>query len=287
MSVLVTGKIWRKITKAAISAKSPSCAAVAYFGSKGDKLLPLSGGSRIVVDASVAAVSAGVTDPKSLRRLHERGVEIYTMPLLHAKVFAFDGVGFVGSTNVSENSASRLIEAAILTNDAKALKAFRIFVNDLCTDRIDDDAFDWLESKYKPPKPPLPSVTPRVYRRLLTQIMASDQQGYSGHQVQPSLVAWSSFFGIHRDDVTFPIFRLRNLDSGAVIDRKVVPHTNVITLDIPEAVPGSILEMLEVGLNRYDYRVVSPGKKGFSALESDLQNNFNPMQRTGRLWNVS
>lgn len=287
MSSLCTGKIWGSITKAAISAKMPSYAAVAYFGSKGDKLLPLRDGSKIVVDASIAAVSAGVTDPRSLRRLHDNGVEVYTMPLLHAKVFAFDNVGFVGSTNVSENSANRLIEAAVSTDDAKTLKSFRVFVTNLCTDRIDNEAFDWLESNYKPPKPPLPSVTVKVFRRLLTEIMASDQQGYSGHQVQPSLGAWSSFFGIHRDDITFPVFRLRNLDNGSVINRKVVPHTNVITLDIPESAPGAILEMFEVGHNRYDYRVVNPGEKRFSSLENDLKTTYNPMQKTGRLWNVS
>jgi hypothetical protein len=82
MSQLVTTSVWKKITSAAKSATKPSFAAVAYFGSKGDKLLPLRSGSKLVVDASLGAVSTGITDPKALRRLHNDGVKVFSMPLI-------------------------------------------------------------------------------------------------------------------------------------------------------------------------------------------------------------
>ncbi len=286
MNQLITNGGWKKITAAASSATEPSFAAVAYFGSKGDKLLPLREGSKLVVDASLGAVTTGITDPKALRRLHNEGVEVFSMPLLHAKAFAFDSVGFVGSSNASANSASRLIEANVAVVDAKTLKGIRNFVRSLSTDCLDDEAFDWLEERYKPPKFIIPSISKETHRRLLTQIMPSDQQGYSGHQVQPTSGAWREFFGIELDDIEMPTLRLRNLKSGEVFDRKAVRHAKVITLDIPEAVPGAILEVWYVGLNRYDYRVVGPESSKFKALDKELRNTKNPSWVSGRLWVV-
>lgn len=286
MSALVTGRAWRKITSAAASAKKPSFAAVAYFGSSGHKLLPLGAGSNLVVDASIGAVTTGITNPKALRRLHDRGVAVFSMPLLHAKVFAFDDVGYVGSTNVSQNSARRLIEANVAIKDAKTLTGIRKFVEKLATDRLDDAAFDWLESRYKPPKLLLPSISDKAHKRLLMQIMPSDQQGYSGHQVQPTLGAWREFFEIELSDHEMPTFRLRNLGTGEVFDRKVVRHTQVLTLDIPEAIPGALLEMWYVGLHRYDYRVVEPAGLDFKALDKELASTPNPSWHSGRLWIV-
>lgn len=286
MSQLITTSVWKKITTAAMAATKPSFAAVAYFGSKGDKLLPLRSGSKLVVDASLGAVTTGITDPKALRRLHNDGVEVFSMPLLHAKAFAFDSVGFVGSSNASANSANRLIEANIAVVDPKTLKGIRNFVKSLSTDCLDDEAFDWLEERYKPPKFVIPSVSKEIHTRLLTQIMPSDQQGYSGHQVQPTSGAWREFFGVEIDDSEMPTLRLRNLKSGEVFDRKVVKHAKVITLDIPEAVPGAILEVWSVGLNRYDYRVVEPTSSKFKALDKELRNTINPSWVSGRLWVV-
>lgn len=286
MSQLVTNSVWKRITSAAKSATKPSFVAVAYFGSKGDKLLPLRSGSKLVVDASLGAVSTGITDPKALRRLHNAGVEVFSMPLLHSKAFAFDSVGFVGSSNASANSANRLIEANITVVDTKTLKGIRNFVRNLSTDCLDDEAFDWLEERYKPPKFVIPSISREIHTRLLTQIMPSDQQGYSGHQVQPTSGAWREFFGVEIDDGEMPTLRLRNVKSGEVFDRKVVRHAKVITLDIPEAVPGAILEVWYVGLNRYDYRVVEPTSSKFKALDKELQNTINPSWVSGRLWVV-
>lgn len=286
MSQLVTNSVWKKITSAAKSATKPSFAAVAYFGSKGDKFLPLRPGSKLVVDASLGAVATGITDPKALRRLHNDGVKVFSMPLLHAKAFAFDSVGFVGSSNASANSANRLIEANIAIVDSKTLKGIRNFVRSLATDCLDDRAFDWLEERYKPPKFVIPSISKEIHTRLLTQIMPSDQQGYSRHQVQPTSGAWREFFGVEMRDIAMPTLRLRNLNSGDVFDRKVVRHKKVMTLDIPEAVPEAILEVWYVGLNRYDYRVVSPTHSKFKALNKELQANISPSWKPGRLWAV-
>lgn len=80
---------------------------------------------------------------------------------------------------------------------------------------------------------------------------------------------------------------MRNIDSGNVIDRRVVKHARVITLDIPESVAGSVLEVWHVGPNRYDYQVVLPGTALYRSLDRELQNTPNPRRHSGRLWIVT
>ena len=49
--------------------------------------------------------------PGALQKLQKRGVRIFVAPLLHSNKFAFDAVGFVGSTNASKRSQIYLSEA--------------------------------------------------------------------------------------------------------------------------------------------------------------------------------
>src|SRR4051794_22609167 len=111
MLSLLGPRVWRDITDAATTSKHPAHAAVAYFGQHGDVLLPLRRGSALVVDASIPTLSAGATCPAALTRLQRQGVAIYSAQYLHAKVYAFDTVAFIGSANASSRSDRTLIEA--------------------------------------------------------------------------------------------------------------------------------------------------------------------------------
>lgn len=287
MSNLITLSPWVSISAAAGNAKQPSHAAVAYMGQNGDKLLPLSKGSLLVVDASLPTVRAGITFPGALQKLQKRGVRIFVSPLLHSKVFAFDDVAFVGSTNASTRSQRHLHEAIVQVTDIPTLKDIRKYVRSLCVDELSALDLVWLAAQYKPPSYPLPSISALGYPRLVIQIKKSDQQGYSGHQVQPPSGAWSLFFNLNMQTINLPVFKLRNIDTGTLISRPAVRHTLVMTLDIPEAVAGAILEVWEVGQNRFDYRVVKSTHADFPILNSELRQTPNPLWNSGRLWIVT
>jgi len=152
---------------------------------------------------------------------------------------------------------------------------------------MDKADLEWLGTQYSPPRFALPAVSGDGYRRLLMQITKSDQQGYSGHQVQPPSGAWAAFFGLNLQTPSLPTLRLRNTNSGNVIDRLVVRHTLVMTLDIPEAVPGALLEIREVGRDRFDYRVVVPTDSDFNQLDQEVRRTPNPLWRPGRRWIVA
>lgn len=149
---LLSHDIWRKITAAAKKAPDQSFVAVAYFATGASKLLPLTEGSVLVVDASESAVRSGQTNPSDLLTLINRGVEVHSVRNLHAKVFVTGDQAFIGSTNVSRHSADGLVEAAIQTDSAAVVTSCRKFVKSLRGEFVSLEHAKNLQKIYKPPK---------------------------------------------------------------------------------------------------------------------------------------
>jgi hypothetical protein len=176
--------IWPEITKTVRNNKKPCFVAVAYFGAGSSSRLPLSMDSRLVVNASEGAVKSGQTCPKDLLKLIQRGVMVYSVPNLHAKVFIVGRMAYIGSNNVSNNSASMLMEAAIRTTDSSVVSSARKFVSDLCLDELTPEFLKQLDKLYQPPKIPGGNNTkgemkgtsrrPELTRYLLAQLVLGD-----------------------------------------------------------------------------------------------------------------
>ncbi len=97
-------------------------------------------GDVLICDASQKAVSSGETDPKVLLRLLARGVKLYSCEALHAKCAVWGKWVLLGSANLSESSAERLRELAVLQkNDSLAIQVNQ-FINEL----IEDDKANLL-----------------------------------------------------------------------------------------------------------------------------------------------
>jgi hypothetical protein len=155
MSTVFLGQdIWSQVTKAARASRRRCDVAVAYFGAGAGRLLPLSKGSRLVVDASERAVASGQTCPTDLNRLLKRGVAIYSVPNLHAKVFVLGRAAYVGSANVSSRSESQLVEAVIRTTESGAVRAARKFVQRHCLHQLTPSVLTRLAKVYRPPRVP-------------------------------------------------------------------------------------------------------------------------------------
>lgn len=151
-SRLVTGRVWSHITAEARRRREPALVAVAYFGKGASKLLNLPAGSRLVVNASENAVKTGQTHPADLLRLLKRGVQIFSSPLLHGKVYVFGKRAAIGSANTSNNSAKTLIEAMVFTTDSAVVKQASRFVRSLAKNEIGPEEIKALQKLYKPPK---------------------------------------------------------------------------------------------------------------------------------------
>lgn len=152
MTEFIASDIWKRLTASARRFKGNADVAVAYFSKGAARLLPLAEGSRLVVNASEAAVKAGETHPADLKKLQEAGVRIYSSPWLHAKVFVFGETVFVGSANVSRNSSDNLDEAMIRTTENRAVKAARAFIDGLCTQELGPNDLTRLQKLYWPPE---------------------------------------------------------------------------------------------------------------------------------------
>lgn len=98
-------------------------AAVAYIGRDAPRVMPLRSGDVLVCDASDAAVKGRLTSVAALKSFRRRGVLLFSVEGLHAKVIASATTAWVGSANASDNSENELVEAAVRVtgNQAKAV----------------------------------------------------------------------------------------------------------------------------------------------------------------------
>jgi hypothetical protein len=147
-----SGSVWAHVSKELRKSRKPSYIAVAYFGRGADKLIPVSAGSWVVVDASLSAVKAGQTHPVSLLKLIRRGVRVFSVENLHAKVFVTDQCAFVGSANASTSSEKRLIEALVCIRNRRVIAQARRFVREHCLEELSPKVLTLLQRSYRPPR---------------------------------------------------------------------------------------------------------------------------------------
>lgn len=183
-TVFVCQNVWPQLTKAVRRARQRCDVAVADFGAGASRLLPLPKGSRLVVDASERAVASGQTCPADLIKLVKRGVVVYSVPNLHAKVFVLGSAAYIGSANVSRHSASQLVEAVIRTTESGAVSAARKFVRQHFLHELTPTVLRRLAKLYRPPRFPggkrgkrkqtTTSKQPSLPRLFLAQLRLQD-----------------------------------------------------------------------------------------------------------------
>jgi len=147
---LFSATLWNELSARVPKAKKVR-AAVAYFGTGGATLLPLKKGDSLVVDMSLGRVRAGATDPREIKKLLLRGVNVFTRASLHAKFFVLDRMVLAGSSNISSHSKNTLEEAAILTDDAAAVQRATTTFDQLCTEPVRKDYLAKCLEEYRPP----------------------------------------------------------------------------------------------------------------------------------------
>ena len=289
MLELLTPRVWSDIQTIASSSKHPAHVAVAYFGDRGDRLLPLLEGSSLVVDASIATVTSGSTSPAALERMRRKGARIYTIEHLHAKVYAFRDVAFVGSANTSQRSERTLLEAVLRVNDKATVKAVRNFVESLCLNELTSADLSELATYYKPPLTSARSAKQTRFSTLLMEL-THEQGGGRVTQVQPPRPVWQSFFCLDLDEAEQPLLTLVHETGTQSLESKrhIIKHHHNYTIELPgaELPRPAILQMRRIGKDRYAYRVHRPADKTFATIDALLQNAHNPLRHSGRLWTV-
>jgi hypothetical protein len=133
---VISDGLWEELKK--LGHKRQKFAAIAYATS--DRDLKFGKGDVLVCDASDPAIRSGQTSVAVLRSAVRRGAAVRSSPGLHAKALVLGRVAVVGSANMSEASTSDLVEAAVITDDARAVAGVRVLVQELVdsADRVDD-----------------------------------------------------------------------------------------------------------------------------------------------------
>jgi len=109
-------------------------AAVAYVGVDAPSVMALRIGDVLVCDASTAAIRAGTTSASALKTFQRRGVEIFSVEALHAKVIAGSRWVWIGSANASANSRDDLIEASVRVTETQTVRRVKSWINAQCTE---------------------------------------------------------------------------------------------------------------------------------------------------------
>lgn len=151
MIQFLSNEIWSTIKRLAENSKRTKVA-VAYFGTGGAGKLKLKKGDTLILAISLKNVKAGQVNPFEVEKLLKKGVFIYNMPNLHAKIFLFDRKVIVGSSNISENSETALIESGILTDDIKVISHANKFIENNSIEKVEQDYLEVCKKIYNPPK---------------------------------------------------------------------------------------------------------------------------------------
>ena len=158
---VVTGRqVWPTIARLSKKA-GPRYAAIAYLGREAPKLLTMRRGDVLVVNAGPQALTAGATHPEALAVFVERGVQVFSLPNLHSKVFVNRDTAVVGSANASANSA-RVEEAIVVLTTVTARRDVRAYVERLVerADEVDDAFLSMARNQFKVPVDgPVPGIT--------------------------------------------------------------------------------------------------------------------------------
>lgn len=182
MTNIVSENLWVQIGQKSKVAKF-RCAAVAYVTS--EVHVTFRKGDVLVVDASDHAVSNGQTDRGLLSKLLKRGVRIYSLPGLHAKIMVLNRFAIIGSANLSKRS-ERLTEAAVVTNNKALVTEARALVLRLAND-ADEVDIRFIEhlctlTVRKPKPPPLVRPPNSLQRVWLLGVRELDDDAFPGEK---------------------------------------------------------------------------------------------------------
>lgn len=199
----ITGDVWSDCEVKALAGKAKArMYCVAYVTQSPSGLFHA--GDVLVCDASRKAVACGETNPKFLISLIEKGVQVYSCEALHAKCAVWDSVVLLGSANISESSASRLVEISVLQDNQSLADQVSFFimhlVNDGLAEKLDIGALRKLArvwaaerkpwqgglSRRKPPQTPRKAHKGHFCRFVTVRCRDNGVRGISDEEIAAS-----------------------------------------------------------------------------------------------------
>lgn len=132
MEDFITGDIWNEVNKL-FARQQKKFACIAYVTSDN---LKLTKADTLICDASTFAIKFGETSAKILDAYFRKGVKLYSNQQLHSKLLLTDRFLVIGSANLSKNSAEKLIESAVVTDNDIFLSQAKAFCYKLAEESL-------------------------------------------------------------------------------------------------------------------------------------------------------
>src|SRR5580704_1480595 len=133
MQRVLSSDLWKTVHAKAHLSRCRK-AAIAYVT---QDLIGFRKGNTLIVNASISAVTTGETNAKLLLKLHKRGVHVYDCACLHAKVVLLDDLVIIGSSNMSNSSATALVEVGVMTDNTSIVAGVASFIEQLIPQSIE------------------------------------------------------------------------------------------------------------------------------------------------------
>lgn len=142
---MITGDVWKKVNDDYLPHKGVRKAVIAYVTKK-SKLLRK--GDFLICDASLQSIKYGKTAATALDYYFKKGVRIFSLENLHSKFIFTDSQLVIGSANLSDNSAEKLTESAVLITKKDELSNAQAFFYNLTKEAIEIDR-DYLNKIFE------------------------------------------------------------------------------------------------------------------------------------------
>jgi hypothetical protein len=152
LQFLGNAEIWHTLRGISRHRKVPLYVAVPFLGNEGGKLLYLRRGDVLVVALTLANCRNGSVCPAEIERLQAKGVRVYLVSNLHAKVLVCGRKAVVGSANLSRTSYRFLDEAATLTTDSSVVSSVREWFRQRMSEPVTPAWLSVCAKAYRPPK---------------------------------------------------------------------------------------------------------------------------------------
>lgn len=145
--------LWKSLLHLAANARGERLVATAYLGRGSAEWFPLRKGDTLLVALSLATARGGQVSPMDVLAFRERGVRVFRLDILHAKVYLLGRTVIVGSPNISATSRDELHEAGLCSTDPILVEDARRWFNEWCGQEIEGPFIDLCIKEWRPPRP--------------------------------------------------------------------------------------------------------------------------------------
>lgn len=148
MIKLISNDLWDVIKNYSRKTQKSKVAS-AYLTSNAFEKVPLKKGDILLVAMCKRNLECGSVDPYEVEKYYNKGVKIYNLNNLHAKIYLLGNNVIIGSANLTSNS-EKLVEAGIITDNPKAIFNAKQFFKENCIEPITIGYINLCKKWYKP-----------------------------------------------------------------------------------------------------------------------------------------